>query len=72
MGRLIKRKGKKFRIYSTIAEGFLTPWVTRDQAIDVIVYGLRRDLKEKIKDLKRTFPRGYVDYDTNRFIQESP
>lgn len=68
MGKLLKRKGKKFRLFSTVSSRFYSPWLTRDETIDWVIYEMKKNLKEQIKDLKRTFPKGYVDYNSHKLI----
>jgi hypothetical protein len=71
MSWLIKQyKNGKFGIWTTISDGWVTmpKSITREQAVAFIAKRWREDTERKIKELKETFPKGWYDYDTNKFI----
>ena len=53
----IQKRGKKYRVWSTIADDWLTCWGTRQQAINYFAARWRKDTEERIKEMKKTFPR---------------
>ncbi len=48
-----------YRLWTTVADGWLTDWITREEAIDFIAEHKREQLEEKIEELKIDFPNGY-------------
>lgn len=68
MSWLIDKKGKKYRIWSTVSDSWLTDWQSRDEIIDAIAYRWRRDLTRKIREERKNFPAGWFSsYDRRMY-----
>jgi hypothetical protein len=64
MGILVKRnKAGKYRFWTTISDGYLTKWLTFDEAVDYLAGRINQRAEEEIAQLRAEFPRGYApDY----------
>jgi hypothetical protein len=66
MGLEVSRKGDKYRIWSTIGDGWRTDWVDRKGAIrfihDEALYGFKLEMIKKYF----SFPHGSIDHDGSR------
>lgn len=70
MAWVIKREEKKYRIYSTIIDDYITGLLTREQTIAFIEKAWREDLEVKMEELRATFPNGWTDSENWRLIED--
>ncbi len=70
MGRLLKHREKdnKWRLWTTISDGWLTDWLTEEEMKEYIVFEYEMDHKLRVIDLCMKFPDGY--YDTTMHIKD--
>lgn len=71
MGRRIETKPgnfPKYRIWSTIVDGFLTGWLTKEEAVEWLLWDETRHRREEYKD----FPNGFYDLDDNLIVIDQP
>src|SRR5438128_792596 len=69
MGRLLKhrKKDNKWRLWTTISDGWLTDWLTEDEMKQYLAAEYEHDYKAKAIRELWTFPDGY--YDTKVYIK---
>jgi len=65
MGWRIDIKKDKYRIFSSISDSY-SDWGTREECIECIAEKWMEDTKEKIEELKATFPNGWSTPDLKR------
>src|SRR5437870_5050820 len=70
MGRLLKHRSKdeKWRLWSTISDGWLTDWLTEAEMKQYLVTELEYDYKVKVIERLWSFPHGYYDKDENNMF----
>lgn len=62
-GIKFRKKDNKYRQWSTVVDAYVTDWLTRDEMLDYIEKRWKDDLKEKIKQERLNFPRGWGNKD---------
>jgi len=72
MSWLIKHRKKddKYRLWTTISDGWITDWLTRDEMIKVVSFDYKEALKDKVRKLQLTFPNGWHDKDSHARIND--
>lgn len=67
---LKKRKDGKFAWWTTIADGWMTTpkWLPRDEMVDLIIALKTQHFNEEMKELRKTFPKGWFDKDTHKMF----
>lgn len=72
MGWLVSIKeteeGKKYRLWTTISDGWLTEWSTKDEIIKFLFWNKFRDLMEGVLKDGMDFPNGWYDKKTHNRI----
>ncbi len=71
MGILIKQyKNGKFGLWTTIGDGYLTipNAITKEEAIEVLCERIMERAQNECEEVRKNFPKGYWDKDTNRRI----
>lgn len=70
MGRLLKFRNKdtKWRLWTTISDGWLTDWLTEEEMKAVLADDYKRDYKLKVIEAYWTFPHKYYDKDTHKMF----
>lgn len=66
MAVLINKKGEKYRLMGTWNDRYFTDWISREEAVVILVERANKRHREEIKNLKETFPKGFCG--TNRKI----
>lgn len=65
---LKKRKDGKFGWWTTVADGWMTEpaFLSRDDMVEMIIDLKRKHFNADMKELRKTFPRGWFDKDTHK------
>jgi hypothetical protein len=61
-------KGTKYRLWTTISNGWLTKWSTKDEIIKFLFWNKFRDLMEGVLKDSMDFPNGWCDKENERRI----
>ena len=69
MSLLLKKKGEKFRFYQTIISKWVSGWVTKDEAMNIMENRILKRADEDIEQMRKRFPRGFYDKDTLKEIK---
>lgn len=62
-----RKKDDKYRLWTTISDGWLTNWLSRDEMIEAISGEYQEEVSEKVEKLRLTFPNGWTDTEGERF-----
>lgn len=68
MGWLIDQKKDKFRLYSTISDGYITEYLNMDELIRFIFYHKFHRLMEDMLKEMICFPHGWSDKKTGKIM----
>lgn len=70
MGWMLKqnKKTKKWRVWTTVSDGWLTPWITEPEVKEFVQHKYRRDYRLKLIELWWTFPHEWSDKDTRQIF----
>ncbi len=68
MGLLLKHRDKdnKWRLWTTISDGWLTGWLNEKEVKKYRVDQIEFDAKLKVIEELMAFPNGFTDYDTHK------
>lgn len=61
-----RKKDNKWRIYTTISEGWITHWMTEKEIKEYLAWRDSFDTKLKAIETYMTFPAGWHDKDTHK------
>jgi hypothetical protein len=61
-------KGTKYRLWTTISDGWLTEWSTKDEIIKFLFWNKFRKLMEGVLEDAMDFPNGWYDKKNTRRI----
>lgn len=67
-----REKDDKWRLYTTISEGWLTGWLTADNMKRVLEDQYQIDYRLKVIEAHWTFPHGYYDRSTQKRLTNFP
>jgi len=56
-----------YRIWTTVADGWITDWITREECIKEISRKKRKQLKEELDEIAIDFPNGYYNKAGKRY-----
>ena len=65
----LRKKDNKFRIWTTVSDGWLTDWVTKEEAIKYLQFRVKRDAKWKCDEIAAEFPHSWYGTD-GKFITD--
>jgi hypothetical protein len=70
MGWQLKHRAKdnKWRVWTTVSDGWITDWLTEDEAKTFLSYEYNEDYKLKVIKTYWTFPHGWSDRDTGKIL----
>jgi len=63
---------KKYRLYSTIADGWLTEWISKEEAIKELQSRAKNRCREECEKIAQKFPIGYYKKEDSKPILEEP
>lgn len=71
MGWLLKHREKdnKWRIWTTISDGWVTDWLSEDEAKAYLSYEYRQDYKLKVIEAYWSFPHGWWDKESGKRLE---
>jgi hypothetical protein len=74
MGHMLKHRAKddKWRLYTTISEGWLTDWLTADEMKRELAEQYSSEARLKVIEAYWTFPHGYYDQATHKRLTNFP
>jgi hypothetical protein len=74
MGWLLKhrKKDNKYRIWTTMSDGWITGWCTEDEIKAEIAFHWRLDHMRKVIEEYMNFPTGWTDKDTYKRVPSDP
>lgn len=72
MGRMLqyREKDKKWRLWTTISDGWLTEWLTEQEMKEELAYDFQTDYKLRVIESYMTFPHGYFDKKTQKRLTD--
>ena len=72
MGILVKHRKKddKYRLWTTIADGWLSNWLTKQGVIRFLQDKVRRHAEDECEEIVARFPDGYWDTNHKRINDE--
>lgn len=56
MSWLVEKKGKKYRLWSTMTDNWLTPWLDRNKILDFIEQTKIAKIKYEMEETRKNFP----------------
>lgn len=74
MGRMLQHRAKdnKWRLWTTISDGWITEWLTENEMKRQIADDYRQDYKIQIIEAYWTFPHGYYDKGLSKMMTNFP
>lgn len=60
-----RKKDNKYRIYTTISDGWITDWLTESEMKEHLIWEQAFRNKEKAIEIMMTFPEGWYNYDSD-------
>ena len=68
MSLLLKIKDDKYRFWNTVADGWSTKFLSREEALQYLRDRSFRRYTEELEREERDFPKGWTDKDTFKII----
>lgn len=65
----INKSKKKYRLWTTVADGWLTDWITREEAVKELQQRAKDRCKEECKKIANEFPLYYSDKNYKRILE---
>lgn len=72
MGILVKHRKKddKYRLWTTVADGWLTNWMSKHRTIQYLQQRVRERAESECEEIAVRFPDGYCDKNYRRISDE--
>ena len=67
---LLQKKGKKYRWWTTISDGWLTDWINEREAMLFYLKKLEREHAREINKTRITFPNDFFNKSHKRYFDE--
>ena len=63
-----RKKDNKWRIWTTISDGWITDWLTENEVKQALSNEYKRDYRLQVIECYMTFPAGWHDKDTHKLL----